>query len=108
MLLIALEKAAGNPTLTDRRYSPTMRQEYHRLRDLLPASAFDWLTLPEHHLPAGSWVRLREFEVYGDIRSDWVILVLLLMPSLTRLKLRTIGGFPGDHVQIEYIMRDCK
>lgn len=70
MLLAALEEAAGNPTLTGRRYSPTMRQEYHKLRDLLPASTFDWSILPEHRLPAGPWARLREFEVYGDIRSD--------------------------------------
>lgn len=108
MLLTALEEAAGNPTLTNREYSPTMRQEYHRLRGLLPTSAFDWSTLSEHHLPAGPWARLREFEVYGDIRTDWVMLVLPLMPSLTRLKLRTIDGFPGDHIQIERIMRDCK
>lgn len=93
MLLNALEEVAGNPTLTDRRYSPTMRQEYHRLRNLLPSTAFDWSILPEHHLSARPWARLREFEVYGDIRSAWMILVLPLMPSLTRLKIRTIDGF---------------
>ncbi|KAG0058192.1 hypothetical protein BGZ90_005080 [Linnemannia elongata] len=108
MLLNALEEVAGNPTLTDMRYSPTMRQEYHRLRNLLPSSAFDWSILPEHHLSARPWARLREFEVYGDIRSGRVMLVLPLMPSLTRLKIRTIDGFFDDHIQIERIMRDCK
>ncbi|KAK5814314.1 hypothetical protein F5H01DRAFT_380729 [Linnemannia elongata] len=52
--------------------------------------------------------RLREFEVYGDIRSGWVMVVLPLMPSLTRLKIRTIDGFFDHHIQIERIMRDCK
>ncbi|KAG9066629.1 hypothetical protein KI688_012537 [Linnemannia hyalina] len=108
MLLNALEKAAGNPTLTDRKYSRTLRQEYHMLRDLLPTSAFDWSALPEHPLLAGPWARLRVFEVYGNVKSEWVMLVLPLMPSLTKLKLRTINGFSGDHIQIERIMRDCK
>lgn len=36
------------------------------------------------------------------------MLVLPLMPSLIKLKLRTIDGFPGGHIQIERIMRDCK
>ncbi|KAF9284181.1 hypothetical protein BGZ88_010108 [Linnemannia elongata] len=107
MLLNALEEVAGNPTLTNRRYSPTMRQEYHRLRNILSSSAFDWSILPEHHLSARPWARLREFEVYRDIRSGWVMLVLPLMPSLTRLKIRTIDGFFDHHIQIERIMRDC-
>lgn len=36
------------------------------------------------------------------------MLVLPLMPSLTRLKIRTIDGFFDHQIQIERIMRDCK
>lgn len=36
------------------------------------------------------------------------MVVLPLMPSLTRLKIRTIDGFFDHHIQIERIMRDCK
>jgi hypothetical protein len=36
------------------------------------------------------------------------MLLLPLVPSLTRLKLRRNEDIPGDHIQIERILRDCK
>jgi hypothetical protein len=93
-LLVALERAADTPTPKARRYSRGLEiKTYRELLDIRPSNSAAYSATTAHHrLPDEPWSKLGDFELCGNASSDWMMLLLSLMPTLTRLTLRSYDG----------------
>ncbi|KAG0278767.1 hypothetical protein BGZ95_003211 [Linnemannia exigua] len=95
LLLAALEALADKETLQRKRYDADDQNMYDNMKERLGPKFAGFPTTPQGRITEGPRTRLKAFELYGDIQTRRLRLLLPVLSSLTRLKLA-----PENHTSI--------
>ncbi|KAF9131527.1 hypothetical protein BGW39_001703 [Mortierella sp. 14UC] len=107
LLLTGLERVTPDLQLAGRRNDLEELRSYMDLLSHLPPMLVNSLVASQRGLSIGQGARLREFELCGQVYADRLMLLLPLLPCLTKLKV-TFLQVLGGHLLIARIVRDCQ
>ncbi|KAG0380342.1 hypothetical protein BGX24_008908 [Mortierella sp. AD032] len=106
LLLSALEEMASSVQRLRRRYEQNEIELYIEMRALLPITLAGFSTTSRYGCAIGQGARLQEFELHDHLDNERLMLLLPLLPCLTKLKL-SINQLEGGPLRLERILRDC-